>query len=203
MIKAVIFDYGGVIATAQRTEMIFPWCEEHTGLDMATIRAGYDRHRKGFDRDDYSGQEMYRRILVDNGVTPTEALLDKLNELDLLSWSYPNPETYKWAWQLHDAGYKIGILTNMPCCFIHLYNKSAVGFRALADAEVISGAVRMAKPDAEIYNLILEKLGVRAEESVFFDDSRRNVAAALSLGMYSHVFTDVSDAKEYMKTIQL
>lgn len=57
---------------------------------------------------------------------------------------------------------------------------------------VISGALRVAKPDLEIYRHLLETYRLRAEDTVFIDDAPRNVEAAASLGMHALRFTDAA-----------
>jgi putative hydrolase of the HAD superfamily len=56
------------------------------------------------------------------------------------------------------------------------------------DAMIISAEVGVAKPDARIYQHALEKLGVKAEESVFVDDVEKNIAACEALGMNGVLF---------------
>jgi len=55
---------------------------------------------------------------------------------------------------------------------------------------VISGALRIAKPDREIYRHLLDTYGLRAEDTVFIDDAPRNVEVATSLGMHAVRFTE-------------
>ena len=57
---------------------------------------------------------------------------------------------------------------------------------------VISGALRIAKPDLAIYRHLLDTYGLRAEDTVFIDDAPRNVDAAASLGMHAVRFTDAA-----------
>ena len=45
-------------------------------------------------------------------------------------------------------------------------------------------------PDAAFFNLCLERLGTRAEETLFVDDSLRNVEAARNMGMRGVHYTD-------------
>jgi glucose-1-phosphatase len=53
---------------------------------------------------------------------------------------------------------------------------------AFADI-VISSEIGLVKPDARIYRLALERLGVAASEAVFIDDFERNVQGARAVGM--------------------
>ena len=48
---------------------------------------------------------------------------------------------------------------------------------------VISGSLRVAKPEPAIYQHLLETYSLRAEDTLFIDDAPRNVEAAASLGM--------------------
>ena len=55
---------------------------------------------------------------------------------------------------------------------------------------IISAEEKMAKPDAEIYELALERLNAVPEECLFVDDQLPNVTAAETLGMKAVQFTD-------------
>jgi 2-haloacid dehalogenase len=60
------------------------------------------------------------------------------------------------------------------------------------DGIVISGALRIAKPDPAIYRHLLEAYDLRAGELVFIDDAARNVEAAEALGIRAVRFTDAA-----------
>lgn len=55
---------------------------------------------------------------------------------------------------------------------------------------VISGEVRVSKPDPRIYRHLLERTGLAAETCVFVDDSAVNVETAADLGMTALLFRD-------------
>jgi 2-haloacid dehalogenase len=48
---------------------------------------------------------------------------------------------------------------------------------------VISGEVRLGKPDPRVFRYLLDRYHLEAGSTVFIDDSERNVAAAADLGM--------------------
>ena len=52
------------------------------------------------------------------------------------------------------------------------------------------------KPDARIYQIALEKLGVAASKSVFLDDFPENVEGARAVGMQAIHFTQPEQALE-------
>jgi 2-haloacid dehalogenase len=58
------------------------------------------------------------------------------------------------------------------------------------DGILVSGIEEIKKPDPRIYNLLLERFSLKAKESLFIDDSARNVKAAQALGIPSIQFTN-------------
>jgi HAD superfamily hydrolase (TIGR01509 family) len=56
-------------------------------------------------------------------------------------------------------------------------------FFALFDGMVVSGEIGMVKPDPAIYLHLLERFDLRAEETLFIDDSTINVAGAETAGL--------------------
>ena len=58
------------------------------------------------------------------------------------------------------------------------------------DFMLISAEVGVAKPEARIFHLALEKAGVSANEAIFVDDMPENVESARALGMSGILFRD-------------
>ncbi len=61
------------------------------------------------------------------------------------------------------------------------------GIEAAVDEVILSCEVGVAKPDPRIYRLALERLSVDPSYAVFVDDSHDNVTAARGLGMHGVV----------------
>lgn len=194
-IKAVIFDYGGVISMPQNRASFFPWMEEKTGIDEQAVREGWARYRLDFDGGFLSGADMYRRILQDNGIdAPSPAFCQSIAERDLDSWSELNPETLIWARELKASGYKIGILTNMPLEFLPWFER-AKEFRLLADVEIISARIKKVKPNLDIYQDLIDRINLPPNRVLFFDDAQRNVEGARAAGLNSELFTTTGEAQ--------
>ena len=90
------------------------------------------------------------------------------------------------------AGYRIGVLTND---LERIYGRDIVSKFAVlreADAVVDGSWSRVHKPSPEAFARALAALERRAEEAVFVDDQRRNVDAAVAIGMAGVAF-DVRD----------
>jgi epoxide hydrolase-like predicted phosphatase len=91
--------------------------------------------------------------------------------------------------QLKRDGVGVALLTNNVKEFGDAW-RSMFPIDELFEIVVDSSHVGMRKPDARIYRLTCERLGVEPSAAVFLDDNRDNVNAALAVGMEAIRFTD-------------
>ena len=66
---------------------------------------------------------------------------------------------------------------------------------------IISGMVKMVKPDADIYQCLFDTYGLKPEECVFLDDRPENIEGGEKLSMRGIVFKNYEDAKEKLEKI--
>lgn len=64
------------------------------------------------------------------------------------------------------------------------------------DGVVVSGEVRILKPDAAIFTLFLDRFGLAAGDCLFIDDSAANVQGARDAGMHGHHFKDPEELEK-------
>lgn len=97
-----------------------------------------------------------------------------------------------------DLGYKIYLLTNFAADGF-AYIERAHDFIRMADGRVVSAHIKVTKPNAKIYNELLNKYQLEASECVFFDDSLPNIEGAKKAGIRSYQFSDVNAALDIIK----
>lgn len=68
---------------------------------------------------------------------------------------------------------------------------------------IVSGEEKLIKPDPKIYELLLERFGIKAEDALFIDDNPANVAAAKALGIHALHFVDAPSLKEALKRYEV
>lgn len=104
--------------------------------------------------------------MFDGYIEGTPELMARLTAADTPMYALSNMSAETWPWmQTH--------------------------FPAVLEFEhtVVSGAIRLVKPDPEIYLHTLKMMGDPAPDEVFFiDDSAANIAAADRLGFRTHLF---------------
>ncbi|MBE6304362.1 MAG: HAD family phosphatase [Bacteroidales bacterium] len=99
---------------------------------------------------------------------------------------------------LRRAGCKVFLLSNtnpiMWNAFISSeFRKLGGDFSTYFDGGVTSFEAKCCKPDARIYQLAQQKLGIIPAETVFFDDGLANVEAARQLGFGAEHVTPEND----------
>ena len=190
-ISAVVFDFGGVMTTSTMPERVRTYVRDF-GIDWADMESGYAKYRHLLDGGFITIDEMYDLIWADADIVlPPETRAGILKE-DFASFleGYRNLKTLAWMKALKAAGYRIGILTNMPPAFAPRFRTVFADFAALADAMVISGEEKMFKPQRRIYELLRERIGLPAEELCFIDDVESNCEGARRAGWQAVQFED-------------
>lgn len=93
--------------------------------------------------------------------------------------------------ELHERGVPLYALSNWSAeMFPHAEDR--FDWLECFDGVVVSGRVRMAKPDAAIFQHLLDTYGLHAEDVFFIDDHEPNIVAARQLGMHAHLFRDAA-----------
>lgn len=177
MIKAVIFDWGGVIAPndgggwvhalAKLLNLSFEdalslWRIAYVGLNMAAINEN----------------AFWERIEESSGISlPSDK--GKIWQEGLAST--PWPEMVHYVKSLQGKDIKAAILSNTiePMERIPGFMQMYDGF----DPVVLSHHFGIAKPNVEIYQEMLRLLNCNANECVFIDDMQINLNTAQQLGM--------------------
>jgi len=193
MIKATVFDFGGVMtscATPVRVHEIV----EANGLPWQAVLDGFKHHRRAYDLGDITVGEFYARTWRDAGVMVPDAVQSEIERADTASFLYGNEKTFAWMNGMKARGYKVGILTNMPRELAPHFKEHFAGFIALAEMTVISSEVHLVKPMREIYDMVREGLDVAADEICLFDDSEVNCRGARAAGWRAICFENVEQA---------
>ena len=86
-------------------------------------------------------------------------------------------------------------LSNMPVN-AYAYLRERYDFWRYFDGIVISGEVRMVKPQPEIFQYLLQRHGLAASETVFIDDHVPNVQAAGTLGLHTVLFANARQCEQ-------
>lgn len=100
----------------------------------------------------------------------------------------PVPGVHELVAELDSAGVPLYGITNFSADFWPDFHAREHAFFSRFRDIVVSGAVRLLKPDPAIYFLALDRFGLQPADALFVDDRAINVEAAEALGIRSHLF---------------
>jgi epoxide hydrolase-like predicted phosphatase len=177
MIKAVLFDYGGVLTRAGTKGDVEKSLALHYKMAVEDLKVDdlVDGIRRGKIKTEDFFLALAKRFPSDNPMTE-EAFIDRHKEMRSRSM-----EVYDLAERLRKHGIKTGILSN-------IFEMTAAALRVIGvyksfDPVILSCEVKMAKPDPEIYQLAVRKLDVKPSEIVFIDDQAKCWPPAEKIGI--------------------
>lgn len=94
-------------------------------------------------------------------------------------------ETIKIAKQLKQNGLLLYILTNSSAEKFPIARQKYPFLDELFEDMIVSGEIKLLKPNPEIYNYTLKHINLKAEECIFIDDSLPNIETARKLGFHA------------------
>ncbi len=181
-VGAVLFDYGQVLSKGPNAGA-WERMRAVAGGNKATFHAAYWKYRHPYDRGDLSGTEYWHAVAQMVGHTGLdENELQALYVADVDLWGDLNEPMVAWAGRLQDQGVRTGILSNIG-------DRMETGIRerfdwiGRFDHCVWSHALRIAKPEVEIYARAAEGLQVEPARVLFVDDRVENTEGAREAGM--------------------
>ena len=166
-------------------------------------------YRKFFDGDTEAMEEFLATVCTQSWNEQQDAGRPFADACASLKLVYPDKAALIDAWvQRYDemlAGPisgTVGILTELNSHRVHLYalsNWSVETFPAALKrfeflkwfkGVMLSGEVKLLKPDPRIFKLFLETFSIDPTLTAYIDDREPNVEAAMALGMHGIVFKD-------------
>ncbi len=204
-ITTVISDFGGVLTTP--LVQSFAAVQDETGIAFEELAKAMARIQEEDGRHPLYELEMgklteaeFLRKLGDS----LEPALGHRPELHRFSEIYfdalhPNEPMIDLMREAKQGGHRMGLLTNNVREWEPLW-RSMLPVDEIFEVVVDSGFVGCRKPDREIYDITLERMGVPAEECLFVDDIDINCDAARELGMsavhYQHNDQAIPEIRE-------
>ena len=198
-ISAVVFDYGGVICNLPSPENTAQ-LERLTGLPASIIRELNRKFLGDWDRGLCNGVDFYRRMLAGKNIFPDDKTLLKIAETDMNGWKQINPDSIRLLLDIKAAGFRLGILSNMPFDFLDWVRENIVIFDQI-DTAVFSCEEKTIKPESAIYEILREKLNCTFAQIVFFDDLMDNVSKAQELGIIGCQWNGPQEAEKFLKSL--
>ena len=183
--QAIIFDFGGVVVHWDPRRVYRRFLESDEAIDAFFREVGFHRWNADQDRGGRTWDEAVEEL--SSRYPHRRELIHAYHRFWEDSIAGPIDDTVKLVERLRASGYRLIGLTNWSAEKFRLSRKRYELFN-LFDDIIVSGEVGVMKPDREIFDFTLRKIGLRADQCLFIDDSQPNVDAASALGFQTIQF---------------
>jgi len=180
MIKAVIFDYGGVMKSSHPLSIDIATIYNISVEEVEKVKKITIPFFSLLQRGLINEQEFWQKFsdAIKKPIPQNyKELLREIYEKTLVLF----PEMIEFVKKLKDKGIKTAVLSNITKFQAEIIRKNN-GYKEF-NVLVLSYEEKLEKPELNIYLSVIKKLGVEPEECVFIDDKEKNLAPAKSLGM--------------------
>ncbi|MBT2210106.1 HAD family phosphatase [Actinomadura sp. NEAU-AAG7] len=195
----VVFDIGGVI---------IDWDPRYLYRRLIPDEAEMERFLTEVCSGAWNAQQDRGRSFIE-AIEELAARHPGQRELIMAYWERwdemlgdPIPGVADIMTELHQAGVPMVAITNWSAETYPIAVREHPELKLFRDA-VVSGEVRLSKPDPEIFRYALDRFGLAPHEALFIDDNRANTAAADALGIGTHLFTGAPALRATLETAGL
>lgn len=182
-IKAIIFDYFGVISSDEYWRFVKE--DKNVSGEFHELASGVNLGKIHWDE--------FLKIVADKTAKPVEEV-KRMYESELIQ-----PNMVSLINKLHTM-YKTALLSNAHHEFMDPIIEET-HLKDLFDVIVISSQVGMTKPDPMIFHYTLKQLGAEPKEAVFIDDQTRHCEAARALGIKTILYRNFDQATRELQKI--
>lgn len=194
MFKNYIFDFGQVIVhfdTAYMTSMYIKNNEMQKRAESVIFdRLYWDRLDAGTITDEEVKEEIRNRLPENISQNACDVYDNWYRNLPFIDGMVDIIKKIK------KTGGKLFLLSNISIGFAENYKDvpELKGLFDLFDGLVFSGPIGLVKPNACIFNHLLQKYKLKAEECIFIDDNKNNISGAENVGITGYLFDGDADA---------
>lgn len=188
-IRSVIFDWGGVLIEDPRPGLL-RFCAEAFGVPQDQYTPVHDSFLEKFHVGAISEQEFWQRISERLG-RPVPKIHSFWHEAFRAAY-VPRPDVFALARSLRERGCKTALLSNTELPAVGFFREQNYD---MFDVLVFSCVEGIAKPDQEIYEITLSRLGSKAQQTAFIDDRPDYVRGAAEAGLHAILFENIAQLK--------
>ncbi|WP_145594747.1 glucose-1-phosphatase [Yersinia aleksiciae] len=183
-----IFDLGNVIVDIDFKRVLGVW-SKLSGVPLATLSERFTMGEvfQQHERGEVSDEDFARQLSDEMGVSLS---FEQFAEGWQAVFVALRPEVIAIMHKLREDGHRVVVLSNTNRLHCNHWPQHYPEVAATADHMYLSQDLGMRKPEARIYQHILNAENIPAEQAVFFDDVEANIIAARIEGITAIHVTD-------------
>ncbi len=181
MIKNIIFDFGDIFINLDK-EAIY---KEMALFGFKELTPEIDSLAKRYEVGRISSEEFIAKL---NRIFPKATSEKIVNAWNSIILDFPERRLQFIEALKKEGKYRLFLLSNTNELHID-YVKATMGmaaynrFKACFEQFYLSHEINLRKPNSEIYAFVLQENGLKANETLFIDDTKENSDSAQELGI--------------------
>ncbi len=197
MIKNIIFDIGNVLLGFDNKRFFERFGYDETMVERLHQATTLSPQWNELDKGVLDYDEVVQ-LFIKNAPDLEQDIRKIFADLSgmLIRYDY----AIDWIKEFKNQGYKVYYLSNF-FQKAQLECAETMDFLPYLDGGILSYQEKVTKPDAKIYQLLLKRYNLKAEESVFLDDTEKNVLAARKEGIHGIVFRSKEQASDELRKL--
>lgn len=187
MIKNIVFDLGNVVVCFDHNTVIAPFTNDPTEINFLKTQVIGCKEWHKIDTGAITEQQMFESFK--HRMTDEQFKLAADFSHNWYRKGQPlNAGAVQIACKLKDMGYNLYVLSNISTeCFDYIKNENQDFFN-LFNGLIISGYEKVKKPDPKIFEILLNRFKLNANETLLIDDddTGSTFKTANSMGILGH-----------------
>ena len=197
MIRAIAFDWGGVLIE-NPAKGLLKYCAKQLQMTEHSLSNAYRKYAESFQKGTISEQSLWDNISPEwKHHSPR---IPSLWEASFKKVYKENKEVFQLVSQLKQNGYLTGFLSNTETPAMRFFKKQHYD---MFDVTVFSCAEGIRKPEKKIYQILLSKLRVEPQETVFVDDRSEFIDGAENVGIHGILFQDSNQLRRELTALSI
>lgn len=189
-IKAVIFDWGGVMIDDPGPGLM-RYCAEKLNITSSEFKNTFDKFLQDFQTNSVSENTFWESISRNLNVKKPSAI--SLWKEAFISVYRPREEMFSMAESLQRSGCKTALLSNTEIPAMDFFIEQRYN---CFDFQFFSCIEGITKPQKKIYENTVKKIGCEPDEAVFIDDKPVMVDGAKKAGLNAILFESIDQVKK-------
>ena len=199
MIKNVVFDYGNVMIRFDPAYMVGRYVDDSRDAELL--------ERVVFDR-------LYWDRLDDGSISDAEVVEAVKGRIPERLWSVAEEIYYNWVYNLpeiegmsalvdhvkDELGARVFLLSNISVYFAdHAHERAEL---EPFEKCIFSAVVGHVKPNVDMFEYLCRECGIEPSETLFVDDSQKNIAGADAFGIKGYLFDgDSTELRRFVDSL--
>ena len=172
-IKNIVFDLGGVVFARDPRKFEPEFIKFFSYIMLPEMPRFWEEYDRGMSTYDEVITDLAEYNSCDRELAEKNLRRSILTQEEI-------PATKSLVEALKVAGYRLYVLSNMSLEFIEFLHTKEV-YKNF-DGEVVSCYEHIVKPETEIYKILVDRYQLNEAETLFIDDRKANIEAAIELG---------------------